>query len=211
MKFSNVFIVFLTALVVGGGVYLWQNKDATEIVTSVNEDVAIVDVEDENDISVFQDSWLTFEYPQEVEILADGQGEGRATRWLTFMYWDEEKMTYSPVGLVLQYPTPFKEGDFYSFRDAYKKTYDEKIVQFEEMKSAWYYKELTVDGRDAFLISETGMGDPVITFYITFDMDSEKYTTSDAYRFSTAGMTGYSKEIAKKVMDQFISTAKFYQ
>lgn len=179
--------------------------------TLVDEEV--VPVAEENGNQVFQDSWLSFEYPEDVKILADGQGEGRASRWLTFMVWNEENGTYSPVDLVLKYPTRFEDSDFYSFKESYAENYDRTSVDMdEEAKSIYYYEELTVDGRDAFLTSEGGFGaGPYITLYIVFDEASEEYTSSDAYQLATAGVGGSSSEQAKMVLDLFIETAKFYK
>lgn len=177
--------------------------------TLVDEEV--VPVAEENENQVFQDSWLTFEYPEDVKILADGQGEGRASRWLTFMVWNEEDRTYSPVGLVLEYPSSFVEDDFYSFKESYMKQYDKDAANMdEEAKLIFYYKELSIDGRDAFLTSEGGFGPgPYITLYVTFDENSEEYTLMDNYRLYSSGVDGTGSELSNAILDMFIATAKF--
>jgi hypothetical protein len=216
---STVILTFLlTTIVVGSGVYIWQRQSQT---TKTTEETVVTDNSTSSTSAIpedsnghFEDSWLSFDYPSNVQILVDGQGEGRPTKWLTFMYWDEETKTYSPVGLKLTYPSSVrKDEDFYTFEENYIKTYDEEMKQpgFDtpDVRSVLYYQKLTIGGRDAFLISEGGIGDPVLTLYITFDQNSTEYTSKDVYLMETEGISGYNKEIAKTVMDMFESTAKF--
>ncbi len=193
---------------------MWQRQSQT---TKTTEETVVTDnstssiPEDKN--GHFEDPWLSFDYPSNVQILVDGQGEGRTTKWLTFMYWDEETKTYSPVGLKLTYPSSVRmDEDFYTFEENYIKNYNEEIAQLgKEVQDVLYYQKLTVGWRDAFLTSEGGIGDPVLSLYITFDQNSEAYTSKDVYLMATEGIAGYNKEIAKSVMDMFESTAKFSQ
>ena len=190
-------LLFLSILIlIGGMAALYWGKtveDATAPVEVV-EEPAVEPVEEEKE-KVYEDTFLSFEYPDKVELLLEQPMGGRSdSQSIRFLVYDETTKTYIPTNLSLSYMVSLGESE-----DSSSETIDDLLVNYEE-----YNLETTkyeVDGKRAVQIVTGDMTGE--TFFLVIEADEP----GDAYRFNGSNLN----EVVKEILVMFIETATLNQ
>ncbi len=188
--FPAILITFiLTALIVGGGVYSWQKLEPKPVTEPVVTPADTPTVKQKN---MYQDAFLSFEYPEEIQLLVKQPLEARSNyQSIEFLAYDASKNTYQSTDLSLSYMVSLGESDTSSFNSM-----DDLLANYQEynLKTTEY----NVDGRRAVqIITEDMSGE---TFFLVISADEN----GNAYRFKGPFLTNQVEEI----LALFIKTAQ---
>ncbi len=190
-------LLFLSILIlIGGMAALYWGKtveDATAPVEVV-EEPAVEPVEEEKE-KVYEDTFLSFEYPDKVELLLEQPMGGRSdSQSIRFLVYDETTKTYIPTNLSLSYMVSLGESE-----DSSSETIDDLLVNYEEYNLET--TEYEVDGKRAVQIVTGDMTGE--TFFLVIEADEP----GDAYRFNGSNLN----EVVKEILVMFIETATLNQ
>lgn len=180
MKNKNtVILLFILAVaVVGIGYYLWTNQ------------VSVTETEEELPY-LYEDDYLSFEYPDNVKLLFDKPAGGRSDSQSIEFLAPNEDGEYESTGLHLSYLVNLSEENSSSFD-----TLDDLMNHYGAYNLEM--NEYTVDGRDAVQIVTGDMTGQ--TFFLVIPSEDE----SDAYRFNGAFMN----ETVDEIIELFVETAE---
>src|SRR3989339_800561 len=178
-------LLFLSILIlIGGMAALYWGKtveDATAPVEVV-EEPAVEPVEEEKE-KVYEDTFLSFEYPDKVELLLEQPMGGRSdSQSIRFLVYDETTKTYIPTNLSLSYMVSLGESE-----DSSSETIDDLLVNYEEYNLET--TEYEVDGKRAVQIVTGDMTGE--TFFLVIEADEP----GDAYRFNGSDLNEVVKEV----------------
>lgn len=144
---------------------------------------------------IYEDDYLSFEYPKNVELLFAQPSGGRSdSQTITFLVYDQAKNTYESANLSLTYMTALGESEESSFDSV-----DALIANYKEYNLET--NEYTIDGRQAVQIITGDMTGE--TFFLVIPANE----SGDAYRLSGTSLNTEVKEI----LDLFVETAKLKQ
>lgn len=184
-----VLAVLITTLVVGGGVYILQENKIKEPETP-SEVTPPVDLSKE-----YEDTFLSFEYPDNVELLFSQPMGGRAdSQGIEFLVYDESKGAYTSTNLSLSYMVSLGESESDSFENI-----DDLRANYAEYDLETI--EYTVDDREAIQIITGDMTGE--TFFLVIPANE----SGDAYKFSGA----FLSEDVEKILELFVQTAELKQ
>ena len=174
-KNNNIFLgVILTLIVVGLACYLILQQGKVE-----------------NSPNVYTDEFLSFEYPDNVQLVFSKPLGGRSdSQGIEFLVHDPEKDVYNPTGLRLSYLVSLGEGEGSDFVDL------DDIKDFYQPYNL-ETQTLDVDDRQALQVVTGDMTGE--TFFISIPANE----SGDAYRFNGSFMGGTVEEI----LSVFMSTA----
>ncbi|MBI4437910.1 hypothetical protein HY631_03070 [Candidatus Uhrbacteria bacterium] len=190
-------LLFLIVIVLIGGVAVlyWGTtvEDATVPVEVVEE--PRIEPRAEEKEKIYEDTFLSFEYPHNVELLFEKPMGGRSdSQSISFLVYDETQKIYIPTHLRLSYMVSLGESEDSSFE-----TIDDLLKNYEEYSLET--KEYAVDGKRAIQIVTGDMSGE--TFFLVVQADEP----GDAYRFSGS----YLNETVDEILGLFMETAKLNQ
>jgi hypothetical protein len=170
--FYTFLVILITATIIGGGVYLWQNQVPAPIVETPevsDEDLRTEEIAEETKENVYQDDYLSFEYPDNMELVQDQVGEGRFMLMLDWLAPAENGNYLQTIGLggpQLKYPL-YLEDEEYASWDALKA--DKLAVNTDQFAIA---TELEIAGQEAVLVDGGGFCEHHYELYIQGPVDT---------------------------------------
>ena len=183
----------LTAVLVGGSVFIMQENKIKDLGTepeTPSEVTPPVDLAKE-----YEDAFLSFEYPDNVELLFSQPMGGRSdSQSIEFLVFDESKNAYRSTNLSLNYMVALGESESSSFESI-----DDLLTNYAEYDLET--TEYTVDGRKSVQIITGDMSGE--TFFLVVPANE----SGDAFRFSGA----FLSEDVTTILDLFVQTAELKQ
>lgn len=194
MKPFQTLLLLAILILIGGMAALLWSKSVEEVTKPIEvvEEPAMETAEEEK---MYEDTFLSFEYPQNVELLFEQPMGGRSdSQSISFLVYDETTKTYVPTNLSLSYMVSLGESEDSSFE-----TIDDLLVNYEEYNLET--TEYVVDGRRAIQIVTGDMTGE--TFFLVIQADEP----GDAYRFRGS----FLNETVEGILELFMKTVKLNQ
>ena len=199
---SILITVIVVALLIVGGFYYWQQLQTDPVVVDyeleeeepVEEDEPAF--EDEPvEANVYEDSFLSFAYPDNVELTFESPMGGRPySRGIEFLTYDADRGAYVSTKLSLSYIVALGEDEDSAFDspEALLANYDGFGLETETF---------SVNGRTAVKVVTGDMTGE--TFFLVIPADE----SGDAYRFNGVSQSDEVEEI----LEMFMRTVELYR
>lgn len=201
-KFVSVLIALVVFALIIGGIYYWQQLEKDPVVVDheleeeepVEEEEDPVEEEDPIEVNVYEDAFLSFEYPENVELSFESPMGGRPdSQGIEFLSYDEDRGTYVSTGLRLSYIVSLGEDEDSAFDspEALLANYEGFGLETEKF---------SVDERTAVRVMTGDMTGE--TFFLVIPSEE----AGDAYRFNGA----YQSDEVEEILEMFMRTAELY-
>ncbi len=155
----------------------------------------------------YQDETISFSCPDNFRILEELQPEGLLQKTITFMYWDEERSLYMPIGLQLKHPYILQKEshnrDTFNQLDLFYKNRAESTANGSED----IYIEKTFGEHRGFITADDFIGRELVRIlYVEHTRDGNpRYVYLLHQVFSLV-----DQSIIDEVFDEFVETVEFY-
>ncbi|MEK9159633.1 MAG: hypothetical protein AAB383_02790 [Patescibacteria group bacterium] len=108
----------------------------------------------------YKDEYLSFDYPEEVEVYFKLHPEGQDFREIEFLYWDDTINSYTTTGITFSYPYLFEEegSSLKDLRKTHKYQSENIIIDG--------HRALKITTRDAFSLYIPGQNMDVPTYQL---------------------------------------------